>query len=402
MSIELLSPAGSINKLETAVQFGADAVYIGGTMFGLRTASENADFEQLKYGIEYAHNHNKKVYITTNIVARNDDLKRFPNFLKQLEQTKADAVIVTDFGLFSAVRELAPKLEIHVSTQANLLNYESCNAFYKMGAKRVVLARELSFEEIAEIRAKTDKNLELEAFVHGAMCVSFSGRCLLSDYMTARSANRGNCTQPCRFKYTLMEEKRPNEYMPVFEDENGTFILNSKDLCMIEHIDKLAECGITSFKIEGRVKSEFYVATITAAYRRAIDDYLSGKPFNPQLIEEVCSVSHREYCKGFYFGNSIQNQVYASSSYIRECDLIALVEKYEPENNTVLCYHRNRFKVGEELEILEPGGEVTKFILEKMTDKYGNILEEALHPEMELHVQTPKPILPHSIIRRRK
>lgn len=399
--IELLSPAGSLNKLKTAIEFGADAVYIGGTMFGLRTASENADFEELKEGVGYAHNAGKKVYITTNIVAKNSDLKYFPEFLKQIVEAKADAVIVTDMGLFNAVRETSPQLEIHISTQANILNYESCNFYYKLGAKRVVLARELSLTEIREIRDKTDKNLELEAFVHGAMCVSYSGRCLLSDYMVSRSANHGNCAQPCRFKYTLMEEKREGQYMPVYEDENGTFILNSKDLCMIEHIDQLYDAGITSFKLEGRVKSEYYVATVTAAYRRAINDYLAGKPFNPELFDEVCKVSHREYHTGFYFdGGDNNKQIYNSSSYIRDCDLIALVDHYEQDRGTVLCYHRNRFKKGEEIEILEPSGEILKMAVGDMYDEYGNLLEEAIHPEMEIHLKVSKPIKRHSIIRR--
>lgn len=399
---ELLSPAGSIGKLKTAVLFGADAVYIGGHMFGLRTASENADFEELKEGINYAHNAGKRVYITTNIVARNEDVKRFPSFLKQIAEAQADAVIVTDLGLFHAVRENFPSLEIHISTQANLLNFESCNFFHKLGAKRVVLARELSLSEIQEIRQKTDKSLELEAFVHGAMCMSYSGRCLLSDYMTGRSANHGNCTQPCRFKYTLMEEKREGEYFPVYEDENGTFLMNSKDLCMIEHLKELYDAGVTSFKIEGRVKSEFYVATVTAAYRRAIDDMTAGKPFDKTLLDEVCAVSHRQYHTGFFFDDDTKKQIYESSSYLRSCDLIALAEKYEPETGTLLCYHRNRFKKGDQIEILEPSGEVLKMTVGEMTDQYGKLLEEALHPEMELHLKVPKPIAPHSILRRPK
>lgn len=402
--IELLSPAGSLNKLKTAIEFGADAVYIGGKEFGLRVASENANIDELSEGVEFAHNNNAKVFITSNIVARNDDIKRFPNFLKSIKEAKADGIIITDLGLFSAVRELVPDLEIHISTQANSINYEACNFFHRLGAKRIVLARELSLTEIKEIRENTSKELELEAFVHGAMCISYSGRCLLSNYMAGRDSNQGHCAHPCRWKYNLVEEKRPNEYYPVYEDEEGTFIFNSKDLCMIEHIKELYEAGIYSFKIEGRVKSEYYVATVTGAYRTAIDEFLANpngyKP-NKELFDEVCKVSHREYFTGFYLGEG-NGQIYNTSSYIRECDMIAIVEEFDEATGMALLAMKNRFKIGDNVEVLEPQNSYFKMTIYDMLNTDLHSIEEAIHPEMRVWVTMPKPIKKHSILRKQK
>ena len=402
--IELLSPAGSVNKLITAVDFGADAVYIGGKSFGLRVASENASFEELKEGIEYAHKQNVKVYITCNIVARNNEMRSFPLFLNQLVQAKADAVILTDLGMFKAVRENAPQMEIHLSTQANVTNYEACNFFHSLGAKRIVLARELSLSEIKDIRENTKKDLELEAFVHGAMCVSYSGRCLLSNYMTGRSANSGHCAHPCRWKYSLVEEKRPNEYYPVYEDEEGTFIMNSKDLCMIGHIKELYEAGISSFKIEGRVKSEYYVATVTGAYRNAIDEFLrDGRfyTFNQKWFDEICKVSHRDYYTGFYLGE-LEGQIYNTSSYIRECDMIAIVEDFDEQTGMALCRHKNRFKVGDKIEVLEPKNNYFQMTIHDILDEEYHNLSEALHPQMLVWITMPKAVKIGTILRRNK
>lgn len=404
MSIELLSPAGSLNKLKTAIEFGADAVYIGGSEFGLRTASQNADFEELREGIDFAHKKSARVYIACNIVARNDDIRKFPEFLRQLKTASADALIITDLGMFSAAREYEPDMEIHISTQANSLNFESCNFFHKLGAKRIILARELSLDEIKDIRKNTPKDLDLEAFVHGAMCVSYSGRCLLSNYMASRESNKGDCAHPCRWNYSLMEEKRQGEYFPVYEDEQGTFILNSKDLCMIEHIPELFEAGIKSFKIEGRVKSEYYAAAVTAAYRAAIDEYEKNPDrytFNDKWFQEVCKVSHRDYYTGFYFGDK-EGQIYATSSYIRECDMIAIVEDYDEKTGRALCMHKNKFKVGDSVEVLEPESGFFPMIIEEMTDIDLKPLTEAVHPEMRVYIKMPKPVKKHSIIRRQK
>ncbi len=402
--IELLSPAGSVNKLITAIEFGADAVYIGGKAFSLRVASENAEYEELIEGIKFAHAKNAKVYITCNIVARNEDMRLFPDFLKQIVEAKADAVIITDLGMFSAVREIAPNMEIHLSTQANITNYEACNFFHKLGAKRIVLARELNLKEIKEIRDNTPKTLELEAFVHGAMCISYSGRCLLSNYMAGRSANSGHCAHPCRWKYSLVEEKRPNEYYPIYEDEQGSFIMNSKDLCMISHIKELYEVGIYSFKIEGRVKSEYYVATVTNAYRNAIDEFLFDKQnykVNPTWFQEICKVSHRDYYTGFYF-NEEKGQIYNTSSYIRECDMLGIVEDYDFDTNMALVRQKNRFKVTDKIEVLQPKEDCFNMTIYDIIDEEYHNLREALIPEMLVWITMPKPVKKHSILRKNK
>jgi len=334
---ELLAPAGSLAKLKYAIEYGADAVYIGGEEFSLRVAAKNFSTSEIKEGIEYAHARGKKVYITANIIPHNEDLKDFPDFVKEVDSLGADAIIVSDLGLFSIVKEVAPNLDIHISTQANNTNYMSAKMWYKLGAKRVILARDLSFKEIGEIRDNILPDQELECFVHGAMCVSYSGRCLLSNYLTHRDANKGACSHPCRWKYYLMEEKRPGEYMPVFENDRGTFLYNSKDLCMVKHIPDLIRAGINSFKIEGRVKNELYVATVVGAYRRAIDSFYEDPDnfvIEPDILQELEKVSHREYTTGFYYNKPDENnQLYTSNTYIQDYTIAAVVLDYDPETH---------------------------------------------------------------------
>ena len=326
---ELLAPGGSLEKLKAAIDYGADAVYIGGEAFSLRVAAENFSLEDMKEGLKYAHDRGKKVYLTANIIAHNRDIPKFKEFIEEIRPLGFDAVLIADPGLFGIMREMAPEIPIHVSTQANNTNYMTAEMWHKLGAERVVLGREMSFKEIEEIQANVSPELELEAFIHGAMCVSYSGRCLLSNYMTGRNSNLGACAHPCRWNYSLVEEKRPGEYFDVFENERGTFIFNSKDLCTIEHIPELVESGIASLKIEGRVKTAFYVATVVGAYRREIDRYCEDPEnyvFNPAELEELCKVSHRPYTTGFYFGRPDSDaQVYETSSYIRDYELVGIV-----------------------------------------------------------------------------
>jgi putative protease len=403
---ELLAPAGSLKKLKIAVDYGADAVYFGGERFSLRVAAENFSYEEIKEGIAYCHDRGRKCYCAVNVLPRNEELYDLPQYFQDLEQLGVDAFIIADLGVFSIAREYAPSVPVHISTQANNVNFASAHFWHHMGAKRIVLARELSLKEIQEIRNRVDPNLELECFVHGAMCVSYSGRCLLSNYMASRDSNRGHCAHPCRWKYYLMEEKRPGEYMEVFEDTHGTFLLNSKDLCMIEHVPKLIEAGVGSFKIEGRVKSEYYVATVTNAYRMAIDAYCNdpdGYVFDKRLFEEVCKVSHREYYTGFYFGDQkSESQVYTNSSYIRECDIVAVVEAYDPETQTALCSQRNRFFKGDRLEVMAPGRLPIGFICEELRNKEGEEIDVAPHPEMKFSVKIPIEVKPGMIIRKDK
>lgn len=406
---ELLAPAGSLDKLKTAFLYGADAVYIGGEEYSLRAAAENFSFEEMKAGVEYAHSIGKRVYLTANIIPHNDDVREYSEFLKKALETGVDAVIISDLGLFSVTRELAPDLDIHISTQANNVNYAACNMWYKLGAKRVIIARELSLDEISDIRRNTPPELEIEAFVHGAMCISYSGRCLLSNYMTDRESNLGACAQPCRWKYSLVEETRPGEYFPVFENDRGTFIYNSKDLCMLEHIDRLTECGLTSFKIEGRVKTEYYLATVVKAYRCAIDAYLEAKEKNeeyrldPSLLEEVKKVSHRDYTTGFYFkkpGGDEQN--YKTSSYIRNYELLGIVEEYNEKEKTVSVVQKNRFFEGDEVELMPPKGEYVKLKVSGLTDAEGNSISVANRPQQIVRLHCDTPIEKGSMMRGKK
>ncbi len=382
--LEVLAPAGDEERFGAAINYGADAVYLGRKQFGMRASPMNFDFDQLVRAVGEAHRRGIKVYLTCNTLPRNNEIPFFEKYVSEAVEAGVDAMIVADIGLLSLVKKYAPDMEIHISTQTGIVNYVTARELYNMGAKRIVLARELSLDEIAEIRAKTSPDLDIEAFVHGAMCVSFSGRCLLSQYLVNRDANRGECAQPCRWGYHLMEEKRPGEFFPVFEDEHGTYILNSKDMCMIEHIDKLAQVGVTSLKIEGRAKSAYYVAVVTNAYRMAVDEYYKD-PDNfalPDWIrDEVYKVSHRKYCNGFFFGVPEESQYYENSGYIRNYDVVAVVEKCE--NGTVYCTQRNRFFAGDEVEILAPSQKPVTVVLDKLFDENGDTIETANHAMMK-------------------
>ena len=403
--VELLAPAGNLYKLKIALKYGADAVYIGGECFSLRTAADNFTPDEMREGIEFAHSMGKKVYITANIIPHNRDLSEMEKYFKEIADMGADAVIISDLGAFNICRRVAPELEIHISTQANNTNYATVQAWYEMGARRVVLAREMTLSEVREIRDNISSDCELEAFVHGAMCVSYSGRCLLSNYMTARDSNYGACSHPCRWNYALMEEKRPGEYLPVYENERGTFIMNSKDLCMIEHIPEIVGSGVYSLKIEGRVKSEYYVATIIAAYRKAIDAYYenpSEYEFNPVWLDEVKKVSHRDYYTGFFFGiPDTGAQIYGSSSYIREYDIAGIVLDYDPETSLAKVTQRNRFFKGDEIEIMQPGKDFTTQKVEILKDENMNDIDVANHAAMTLYIKTDVPVVKDAMLRKK-
>ncbi len=403
---ELLAPAGNLEKLKIAFEYGADAVYIGGEEFSLRVAADNFSNDEIKQGIDFAKKLGKKVYLTANVIPHNRDIDEYAKFLTEVRGLGLDAVILSDLGMFAVTKEIAPNLDIHISTQANNVNYKSAQMWHEMGAKRVILAREMSLDEITEIRKRVSPGLELEAFVHGAMCISYSGRCLLSNYMAGRDGNGGACAHPCRWKYYLMEEKRPGEYMPVFENERGTFIYNSKDLCMIEHIDKLIQSGLTSFKIEGRVKSEFYVATVVAAYRRAIDAYMqnpSGWRPDPSLSAELKKVSHRDYTTGFYFNKpGGTEQRYGGSSYIREYDMVGVVEDYDPNTKIAKVIQKNRFFKGDEVEFLCTDGTFFTQNIEYLTDGNGEVIDVANHPQNVVCVRTANPVTKDSFMRKKR
>ncbi len=399
---EILSPAGDFSRMRSAILFGADAVYLAGSEFGMRTAAKNFKADELTRAVEYAHARGVSVHVTLNTMPRCDEIVRMPEFITQLDAAGVDAVIVADIGVLRLVQRYAPRLAIHISTQVSVVNDESARAWHELGAKRVVLARELSLDEIATIRAKTPPELEIETFVHGAMCISYSGRCLLSNFMTGRDANRGNCAQSCRWNYALMEETRPGEYFPVYED-GGTFILNSKDLCMISHIPELVRAGISSFKIEGRVKTEYYNATITNAYRLALDAYFNApEQWNPQGIwaDEVRKVSHREYYTGFYFGEDM-GQHYGDSSYIREWEIVGMIETCGEDGVAELTL-KNRFAVGETLEILAPRRAPETFHVDALADDAGNALAEAIHPQMRVRLRLPHAVPAGSFLRRER
>lgn len=403
---ELLAPGGSLEKLKTAIDYGADAVYIGGEAFSLRVAAENFSKEDMREGIKYAHERGKKVYLTANILPHNDDIEEFEDFITEIKDYGFDAVLIADLGLFDMMQEFAPEIPIHVSTQANNVNYRSAIKWHKMGATRVVLAREMSFREIAEFQQKIPEDLELEAFIHGAMCISYSGRCLLSNYMTGRDSNMGACAHPCRWNYKLVEETRPGEYMDVMENERGTFIFNSKDLCTIRHIPELVQSGIASLKIEGRVKTSYYVATVVGAYRREIDRYFADPEnyvFNEAEYEELCKVSHRPYTTGFYFGKPDENsQVYTSSSYIRDYDLVGIVQSYDAETGIATVSQRNRFFKGDEVEIIQPMKPFFTQTIDSMTDENGNEIDVANHAEQIVHFKTVQPVCEGAMIRKKR
>ena len=396
--IELLSPAGDMERLKMAVLYGADAVYLAGTDFGMRSFAGNFSSEELPKAVEFAHSHGVKVHVTVNTMPRNDEICRLPAHLEMLQSAGVDALIVADMGAFSLAGKYAPKCDRHISTQQSIANYECATAWYDLGATRVVLARELCLDEIAEIRAKTPKELEIETFGHGAMCVSYSGRCLLSNYMTGRDSNRGACAQPCRYQYALMEEKRPGEYFPVFEDDKGTYILNSRDMCTIDHIGALTEAGIDCIKIEGRAKSAYYAAIVTGAYRHVIDDLAEGRPVDPVWRDEVEKISHRVYSTGFYFGHP--GQYTEHSRYIREYQVAAIVQSCD-ENGLALCSLRNKFMTGEELEIVGPDLRPFPVTIPQMQDLDGQALTEPRKPEMLFYMQLPCPVPPYSILRKK-
>ena len=395
--IELLSPAGDMERLKMAVLYGADAVYLAGTDFGMRSFAGNFTPEELPKAVEFAHSHGVKVHVTVNTMPRNDEVCSLPAYLEQLQDAGVDALILADLGAFMLAGKYAPKCQRHISTQQSIANYECAKAWYELGAQRVVLARELSLREIAEIRQKTPKELEIETFGHGAMCVSYSGRCLLSNYMTGRDSNRGACAQPCRYQYTLMEEKRPGEYFPVFEDEKGTYILNSRDMCMIDHLQELSDAGVDCIKIEGRAKSAYYAAIVTGAYRHVIDDLSNGKPVDTVWRDEVDKVSHRIYSTGFYFGQP--GQYTENSRYIREYQVAAIVESCD-ENGLALCSLRNKFSAGDELEVVGPDLRPFSVIAPLMQDMDGQPLDEPKKPQMRFAMQLPKPVPAFTILRK--
>ena len=395
--LELLSPAGDFERLKMAVLYGADAVYLAGTDFGMRSFAGNFTPEELPKAVEFAHSHGVKVHVTVNTMPRNNEIVELPAYLERLDDAGVDALIVADMGAFTLAGKYAPHCQRHISTQQSIANYECARAWYDLGAQRVVLARELNLEEIREIRAKTPKELEIETFGHGAMCVSYSGRCLLSNYMTGRDSNRGACAQPCRYQYALMEEKRPGEYFPVFQDEKGTYILNSRDMCMIDHLDDLMDAGVDCIKIEGRAKSAYYAAIVTGAYRHVIDDLTAGRPVDPVWRDEVDKVSHRIYSTGFYYG--YPGQYTENSRYLREWQVAAIVESCD-ENGLALCSLRNKFSEGTELEVVGPDLRPFPVITGNMTDLENNPLSEPRTPQMQFYLPLPKQVPPCSILRK--
>ena len=396
---ELLCPAGDLSRLYAAVDFGADAVYLAGEEFGMRTAAKNFDTEALKAGVKYAHEHGVKVHVTCNTVPHNDEIARLPAFLETLAAADVDAIIASDLGTMGLVKKYAPRQQLHISVQSGIVNYETARAFADMGADRAVLARELSLDEIAEIRAKTPKELELEAFVHGAMCVSFSARCLLSSYMTGRDANRGDCAQPCRWSYSLMEEKRPGQYFDITETDKGTYILNSNDLCMAPHLDKMYKAGITSLKIEGRAKSHYYVAVTANAYRGAVDSLnCEGEWSLPSWVgEELNKISHRTYSTGFYFGRPENAQTYASAGYIRDYTVAGVVDGYE--DGCVLLTLKNKFLRGQVFDCLSPKQKPFLMTADRMFDAEGNEIESAPHPMMTVKIPFDRPVAKGTLLR---
>lgn len=393
---ELLCPAGDMERLKMAVLYGADAVYLAGTSFGMRSFAGNFTPEALPAAVKFAHEHNVKVHVTVNTMPRNAEAAQLPAYLELLDSIGVDALILADLGAFTLAGKYAPHCARHVSTQQSIANYACATAWYELGAQRVVLARELRLDEIRQIREKTPPELEIETFGHGAMCVSYSGRCLLSNYMTGRDSNRGACAQPCRYQYALMEEKRPGEYFPVFEDEKGTYILNSRDMCMIDHLPELMEAGVDCIKIEGRAKSAYYAAIVTGAYRHCVDAVRQGLPIDPVWRDEVEHVSHRVYSTGFYFGEP--GQYTENSRYIRDWQVCAIVEECD-ESGLALCSLRNKFRLGDELEAVGPDLRPFAFQAEGITDLDGAPLPEPRTPQMKFQIQLPKAVPPMTIIR---
>lgn len=402
---ELLVPASSLEVLKIAVIFGADAVYIGGEAFGLRAKAKNFSIDDMRLGITFAHEHDVKVYVTANILAHNEDLEDVRKYFSELKELKPDALIISDPGIFMIAKEICPELEIHISTQANNTNYGTYQFWHGLGAKRVVSARELSLKEIAKIRAKIPEEMEIETFIHGAMCISYSGRCLLSNYFTGRDANQGACTHPCRWKYAVVEETRPGEYMPVYENERGTYIFNSKDLCMIRHIPELVDAGIDSFKIEGRMKTALYVATVARTYRKAIDDYFISRELYeknmPWYLEQIVGCTYRQFTTGFFFGKPDENtQIYDNNTYVKEYTYLGIIGEYSDKGYRI--EQRNKFSVGEEIEIMKANGENVPVIVQSIRDEEGNEMESAPHPKQALYIDLGQPLTKFDILRRQE
>lgn len=400
---ELLMPAGSLEGLKTAVIFGADAVYIGGEAFGLRAKAKNFSKEDMKAGIRFAHEHGARVHVTVNILAHNDDLDGVREYLYELKDMGPDALIIADPAIFDLAKEICPEIDRHISTQANNTNYGTYQFWRRLGAKRVVSARELSLKEIREIRERIPKDMEIESFIHGAMCISYSGRCLLSNYFTGRDANKGACTHPCRWKYSLVEETRPGEYMPVYENERGTFIFNSKDLCMIEHIPEMIDAGIDSFKIEGRMKTALYVATVARTYRKAIDDYLESpekyQANMPWYLEQISNCTYRQFTTGFYFGKPDEtSQIYDNNTYVKEYTYLGIIGNVR--DGAYRIEQRNKFSVGETIEIMKPDGRNVKVRVRRILDEEGNEKESAPHPKQVLYVDLGCEAERYDILRR--
>lgn len=404
--VELLIPASSLEVLKIAVIYGADAVYIGGEVFGLRAKAKNFSMEDMAEGIQFAHEHGVKVYVTANILAHNGDLEGVREYFTQLKEIKPDALIISDPGIYTIAKEICPEIERHISTQANNTNYGTYQFWWNQGAKRVVTARELSLNEIAEIRKNIPDEMEIETFVHGAMCISYSGRCLLSNYFTGRDANQGACTHPCRWKYAVVEEKRPGEYLPVYENERGTYIFNSKDLCMIEHIPELIEAGIDSFKIEGRMKTALYVATVARTYRKAIDDYLTSpekyKENMDWYLEQISNCTYRQFTTGFFFGKpSEESQIYDNNTYIKEYTYLGIVGECN-EEGLYRIEQRNKFSVGEQIEVMKPDGRNIPVTVKRIVDEDGNEMESAPHPKQVLYIDLGQELEMNDILRRQE
>lgn len=405
---ELLIPASSLEVLKVAVIYGADAVYIGGEAFGLRAKAKNFTPEDMKEGVKFAHEHNVKVYVTANILAHNKDLEGVREYFKELKEfkeLKPDALIISDPAIFTIAREILPDMELHISTQANNTNYGTYNFWYRLGAKRVVTARELSLEEIKEIRENIPQDMEIETFVHGAMCISYSGRCLLSSFMAGRDANQGACTHPCRWKYAVVEESRPGQYMPVYENERGTYIFNSKDLCMIEHIPELMEAGIDSFKVEGRMKTALYVAAVARTYRMAMDDYEKSPDYYRERIpfykSEIAKCTYRQYTTGFFFGKPDENtQIYDSNTYVKEYTYLGIINGEEKGKYRI--EQRNKFSVGEEIEVMKPDGENISATVKLIEDEEGKTMESAPHPQQVLYIDLGIKLDIYDILRRKE
>ena len=388
---ELLIPASSLEVLKTAVMFGADAVYIGGEAFGLRAKAKNFSMEEIREGIAFAHAHDVKVYITANILAHNGDLSGVRAYFEELKEIRPDALIISDPGVFMIAREVCPEIDIHISTQANNTNYGTYQFWHQLGARRVVTARELSMAELKEIREKAPADLEMETFIHGAMCISYSGRCLLSNYFTGRDANRGACTHPCRWKYAIVEETRPGEYMPVYENERGTYIFNSKDLCMIEHIPELIDSGIDSFKIEGRMKTALYVATVARTYRKAIDDYLESPELYREnmdwYLDQISNCTYRQFTTGFFFGKPDESaQIYDNNTYVKEYTYLGIIGECTADG-LYRIEQRNKFSVGEQIEIMKPDGRNIPVVVRRIVDEEGQERQSAPHPKQVLYIE---------------